>query len=112
MNYKSFSISGYISAESDFNRQFLDDRDYYNQMLVYDENMDGKYEIRNDTAVTITNQIRPGTNSSAYIDVQKIIDDDQEFAYYKNSYDAESYTNAPQNEAHTNTYHDVYPKDN
>lgn len=49
MNYKQFSISGLIDAESDFNRRFLDDRDYSTQMNDYNSQMDGKYQIRNDT---------------------------------------------------------------
>ncbi len=49
MNYKQFAISGLIDAESDFNRKFLDDRNYANQMADYNSQMDGKYEIRNDT---------------------------------------------------------------
>lgn len=49
MNYKQFSISGLIDAESDYNRKFLDDRDYASAMSVYDSEMNGRYEIRNDT---------------------------------------------------------------
>lgn len=49
MNYKQFSVSGLIDAESDFNRKFLDDRNYANAMNIYDNEMNGKYEIRNDT---------------------------------------------------------------
>lgn len=49
MNYKQFSISGLIDAESDYNRKFLDDRDYADAMSVYDSEMNGRYEIRNDT---------------------------------------------------------------
>ena len=49
MNYKQFSISGLIDAESDYNRKFLNDRDYASAMSVYDSEMNGRYEIRNDT---------------------------------------------------------------
>ena len=49
MNYKQFSISGLIDAESDYNRKFLDDRNYLDAMSTYDSEMNGKYEIRNDT---------------------------------------------------------------
>lgn len=73
MNYKSFNISGYIDAESDYNRQFFNDLEYtyglypvsridgtdinytldenpqkFGQMNTYNYYMDGKYEIRND----------------------------------------------------------------
>jgi len=49
MNYKKFTISGLITAESDFNRKFLNDRDYAYEMNQYDKNMAGKYQVRNDT---------------------------------------------------------------
>lgn len=49
MNYKQYNISGYIDAESDYNRKFLNERDYQNQMDDYDDQIGGKYEIRNDT---------------------------------------------------------------
>lgn len=49
MNYKQFAISGTINAESDFNRHFLNDKDYQHQMNNYNQQMDGKYQIRNDT---------------------------------------------------------------
>lgn len=49
MNYKQFSISGLIDAESDFNRFFLNEKEYSDQMEVYNTEMNGKYEIRNDT---------------------------------------------------------------
>ncbi len=64
MNYKTYSISGLISAEEDFNRKFLnefdgeyveingkEDFDYYYQDDIkrYDEEFDTKYVIRNDT---------------------------------------------------------------
>ena len=49
MNYKQYSINGYIDAESDYNRKFLNERDYPNQMSDYDDQMNGRYELRNDT---------------------------------------------------------------
>ena len=62
MNYKKFTISGLITSESDFNRKFLNDRDYAYEMNQYDKNMDGKYEVRNDTlpddVFTYTKNIR------------------------------------------------------
>ena len=35
MNYKKFSISGLLTAEADFNRKFLNDLDYMDQMEDY-----------------------------------------------------------------------------
>ena len=49
MNYKQFQISGMIIAESDFNRKFLNDLDYKEDMAFYDEIMHGTYNYRNDT---------------------------------------------------------------
>jgi hypothetical protein len=53
LNYKQFTINGLITAESDFNRTFLNElNDKYRENLVrYDNNMGGKYMIRNDTVV-------------------------------------------------------------
>lgn len=57
LNYKQFTINGLITAESDFNRTFLDEfgdsEDYHlrKELQRYDDNMDGKYMIRNDTIV-------------------------------------------------------------
>ena len=51
MNYKQFSITGYIDAESDFNRRFLSDvsEKYAAAIETYNTQMDGKYIVRNDT---------------------------------------------------------------
>lgn len=49
MNYKKITISGLLTVEADFNRKFINDRDYALEMNDYDEYMNGKYEIRNDT---------------------------------------------------------------
>lgn len=56
MNYKQFSISGYIDAESDFNRKFLNDTSekYQAAMKNYNDQMNGKYSVRNDTAADET----------------------------------------------------------
>jgi hypothetical protein len=88
MNYKQFTISGLIDAESDFNRYFLDDREYtgrnskYGDMMGdYNAEMNGKYQIRNDTAA------------------------DREFAY-ANSINADIIRTSK------NTIHDLYPVDN
>ncbi len=49
MNYKTYSISGLITAEEDFNRKFLSELDD-NRVLDYDEEFNTKYIIRNDSA--------------------------------------------------------------
>ena len=56
LGYKQFSISGYIDAESDFNRKFLNDTSekYRQAMADYNERMNGKYSVRNDTVADET----------------------------------------------------------
>jgi hypothetical protein len=49
LNYKQFQLNGLIIAEEDYNRKFLSDLDYKDDMDYYDEIMDGSYLIRNDT---------------------------------------------------------------
>lgn len=51
MNYKTFEISGIISAETDYNRKFLSEfDDYYNNNITnYEEEFGNSYLIRNDT---------------------------------------------------------------
>ena len=57
MNYKTYSISGLISAEEDFNRTFLNELDdnYSYNMEIYNTNFDknknfkADYLLRNDT---------------------------------------------------------------
>ena len=51
MNYKQFQITGTISAMSDYNRAFLSDIDYMDEMAYYNYQQDGKYEIRNDSLI-------------------------------------------------------------
>lgn len=51
MNYKTYSISGLISAEEDFNRTFLSEFNslYSKNISRYDEEFGSNYMIRNDT---------------------------------------------------------------
>ena len=49
MNYKQFQLTGMIIAESDYNRKFLNDLDYEEDMAFYDAEMHGIYNYRNDT---------------------------------------------------------------
>lgn len=53
LNYKQFTINGLITAESDYNRTFLNElaSEYKNQLITYDNYMNGTYMIRNDTIV-------------------------------------------------------------
>lgn len=51
MHYKQFQISGLISAESDYNRKFISDWDYDEEIDIYNKQMNGKLMIRNDTAI-------------------------------------------------------------
>lgn len=53
LNYKQFTISGLITAESDFNRTFLDETssEYKQNLQRYNEYMNGKTLTRNDTVV-------------------------------------------------------------
>jgi len=53
LDYKQFTINGLITAESDFNRTFLNEmaKEYQADLIAYDNNMNGKYLIRNDTVL-------------------------------------------------------------
>lgn len=88
MDYKKFTMTGLITAESDFNRKFINERDYADAMQDYDINMDGKYELRNDTL---------SDGDLAYKNISRIKYPDT----YKRTHALAS-----------NTLHDVYPKDN
>lgn len=61
MNYKQFQISGMIVAESDYNRKFLNDLDYIDDMAIYNQEMDGQYLLRNDTLPDIWPNTQYGT---------------------------------------------------
>lgn len=49
IRYKQFQLTGLLVAEADYNRKFLNDLDYTDDMAAYDNNIGGKYIIRNDT---------------------------------------------------------------
>ena len=51
MHYKQFQLTGIISAEADYNRKFISDLDYIDEMNMYNQQMNGKYIIRNDTMI-------------------------------------------------------------
>ena len=71
MNYKKITLTGLISAEADYNREFLNDRDYADAMQDYDKHMNGRYEVRNDTLpddtytyVDLSSRTYPDTQSA------------------------------------------------
>lgn len=58
MNYKSFQISGTITAEADFNRQFLNetDEEFAPGIEAYDDNIGNVWMIRNDSIIESTDK--------------------------------------------------------
>lgn len=88
MNYKKITISGLLTAESDFNRTFLNERDFAADMNAYDKEMDGVYNVRNDT----------------------LADGDRKYLSISTLTSPDTY-NITHNLAQT-TDHDLYPKDN
>lgn len=104
VHYKQFQLSGLITAESDFNRTFLNDLDYNDEMSLYDEKMNGRYQIRNDT-------IR-----EAEI-LYGIDEDGNKVPKRSGTYSAEveaatTDTRVLMRDTQKNTKHDIYPKDN
>lgn len=108
MHYKQFQLNGLIIAESDYNRKFLNDLDYKSDMAIYDEKMNGKYNVRNDTIketgdITVSIESDDGTIT--------------EQTYTNGTYSqdiSESDTNVKKYKRDTqkNTRHDLYPTDN
>lgn len=108
LHYKQFQINGLITAESDYNRTFLNDLDYREQMATYDNKFGGKYGIRNDTVK------ETGIVNIEYEDEEGNI---RTHTYTNGTYSqdiAESDTKVKQNKRDTqiNTRHDLYPIDN
>ncbi len=99
INYKKISISGLLTVEADFNRKFINDRDYASVMNDYDYYMDGLYEVRNDTIAD---------GDATY----KNVSEDN----YPATYDA-THTNwengiKVKGQSLPATAHDMFPKDN
>ena len=88
MNYKKITISGLLTAESDFNRTFLNERNFAADMNAYDKEMDGVYEVRNDTLAD---------GDKTYLSISTLTSPDT--------------YNITHNLAET-TDHDLYPKNN
>ena len=104
MHYKQFQLSGLITAESDYNRTFLNDLDYKDAMADYDEQMNGKYLVRNDTIqeTGIITVLDDKGNPTTYSNGTYSIDI------------SERDTETKKRKATTqqNTRHDIYPMDN
>ena len=54
LNYREFAVSALITAEEDFNRKFMSELDYLDELETYNDQMDGKFEVRNDTITDTT----------------------------------------------------------
>ena len=95
LNYKQFNLTGLIIAESDYNRQFMDDLDYAEQMRDYDDNIGGAYAIRNDT-------VR-----------EKFEETDSAYGTYATDITtSDTYIKKRKRDTQKNTNHDIYPMDN
>lgn len=70
MNYKTYSISGLISAEADFNRHFLDETQNSN-VEIYDKYFDTTYLLRNDTLADGENKY-PEINEPHGVDINGV----------------------------------------
>lgn len=98
LNYKQFNLTGLIIAESDYNRQFLDDRDYYDEMKIYDDTIGGRYMIRNDTVSERPSDYQERDFTPTY-NAEVNSDPDTPIKQHKR-------------DTQKNTYHDIYPMDN
>lgn len=87
LNYKQFNLSGLLVAESDYNRKFLNDLDYLDDMTIYDVTQKGNYMVRNDT-------------------VMQNFDSEHLNGTYTNNLTNE------QQSSQKNTNHDIYPTNN
>lgn len=108
LHYKQFQLTGLITAESDYNRKFLNDLDYREEMATYDNKIGGRYGIRNDTVKDT------GIVTVKYEDEEGNI---EEHTYTNGTYSqdiSESDTEIKKHKRDTqkNTNHDLYPMDN
>lgn len=94
MNYRQFSISGMIISEADYNRQFLSDLNYRDEMAIYDNVEGGAYSVRNDTVAFLDEDIQDYGTYAA--DIQS----------------ADTYIKKRKRDAQKNWLHDLYPMDN
>lgn len=109
LNYKQFSISGLITAESDYNRTFLNElaSQYEKELIAYDNYMNGKYMIRNDTIIE-EDDSQYGTYTSW------ILNPDTKTKIKVRDTKVGSKYNSINNNLDTNsmTPHDLYPHEN
>lgn len=103
LHYKQFQLTGLITAESDFNRTFLNDLDYEDEMETYNNNMNGTYLIRNDTVKE---------PDILYAEGEEGIIPKTNGTYTRNIEDAKTDSDLRIARAQKNTKHDLYPKDN
>lgn len=94
LNYRQFNLSGLITAESDYNRKFLNDLEYTDDMDIYNITQNGSYSIRNDTVLeNFDSEHSYGTYT------KDIINDTSQSEIKKKS-------------TQKNTNHDIYPTNN
>ena len=94
LNYRQFNLSGLLTAESDYNRKFLNDLDYLDDMRIYDDTQKGTYLVRNDTIVeTFDSEHNQGTYTDNIMNKISQIDLEKE-------------------SSQKNTNHDIYPTNN
>lgn len=93
LNYKQFNLSGLITAESDYNRKFLNDLEYSDEMEIYNITQNGKYLIRNDTVV-------------------ENFDYDKIYGTYTKDITNNSQDSSIKEATQKNTNHDIYPTEN
>ena len=94
LNYKQFNLSGLLTAESDYNRKFLNDLDYLDDMRIYDDTQKGTYLVRNDTMIeTFDSEHAQGTYTNNIMNKISQIDVEKE-------------------SSQKNTNHDIYPTNN
>lgn len=108
IHYRQFQLSGLIIAESDYNRKFLNDLDYRQEMAIYDERMQGVYQVRNDTIK------ETGELTAEYEDDEgnTISQTYTNGTYSQDIAAADTDIKRQKRDAQINTRHDLYPKDN
>ena len=93
LNYRQFNLSGLITAESDYNRKFLNDLEYSSDMEIYNITQNGKYLIRNDTII-------------------ENFDSDKIYGTYTKDIINNSQDSNKKELTQKNTSHDIYPTEN
>lgn len=108
LRYKQFQLNGLIIAESDYNRKFITDLDYREEMALYDEKMDGRYLIRNDTLIESDSTVVSLENGNG-----STTDNTYDYGTYSQDIsNGQSKTDRAKSRTQINTRHDMYPMDN